>query len=656
MFLKKKYFIFLTLIISINLFSEEIDLAKFYIKKASHFYQNGKHDLSQEYIIKSREYSERFPELYYISNLLLPDNKTTLSQKRKNAENIVKNLRNGFLIDNYELLKQAAKVFEKVRDFNKSSELYDRYISDRNKNKLSDYIEYVKMLFNSDLNNKYKKIPAIINKANQIYDSLHLNYFMLLFEILYKNIDNTIFEKKLGVLISHNYSSTRILYLRSIQYDDMKNLKGVLTEYNNLLDKGNIEAGFNKRITYNLLKRSGKFKEEDVVNLLAKWELLGNDDQKTIDILGNKNIRDIVNKNEDLKNTLINFTGVRRKDTDNDGNWEVFFEYKNGIVVNKIVDKDQDGIYETGQSYFDNGKIKNYLDYNMDNSNYNKYVFNERDSSLLKVEIIKGDKLFKQYTMVQSSIFPDINKLDQIKLANILEYVAYEESWKDGYNITNYFNEKKEYEYLDNNNNGIYEKKIFYDNGMIDEVLSDLNEDGNFEKHEIYKNSELKETMYKTIENLETYDYKEVYFKDKVDKYWDNNLDNIFEIYIEEFNNGMSNKRFDIDFDGDYEYLYQYKNNLQKGIYYIAGDKKVLLKEYKEPYKEKKKNWKIVTIQDLEKVIIPDNIILEEKKSLSGMFSYNGKKFYFKNGLVKNELFSYRLFLINNVIYLFEIY
>jgi len=656
MLFKKKYIFFLIFIITFCLFAEETDLAKFYIKKAHAFYKDQKYSVSREFLTKSEEYSKKFPELYYISNQLLPDNKSNMYQKRLNAENIVKSFNNGFLISNYDLLKQSATIFENVREFRKSDELYSRYVLDRNKTKLSDHLAYINMLFKSDLTNKLKKIPERIHKADQIFDSIHLDYFMLLFEVQYKNISDAEFDKKLKILISHNYSPTRVLYLRSIKYNDQKRINEVLGGYNDLHKSNNIESGFSKRILYNILARSANLQQNDIIYLLNQWKAIGNNDQKTIDILRNKKIKSIVNKSEDLKKYFINYTGVRRRDIDEDGNWETHFEYKNGEIVNIVNDHNQDGIYESRETYYDNGKIKNYLDYDADNFDYDKYTFNEKDSSLLNVEIMKNNRLYKRFTMIQSAVFPDTKRLYQLKIKDLIKQVAYEENWEKGYNITNYFNEEKEFEYVDDNNNGIYEKKIFFEKGIINEVLRDINEDGNYETIEIYMKNKLKESMYKTVENLETYDYKEVYYSNKISKYWDNDLDGMYEIYIDEYNNGTVYKMFDIDFDGKYEYLYEYKNSIQKGIYYIENNKHILLKEFNEPLKEKKKNWKIITTKDLKEVETPDNIMIENKRYLSGMFTYDGQKYFFKNGLIKNEFFSYRLFFINNVVYLFEIY
>ncbi len=68
---KKKFTVLL--IISIFIFfvsGEETDLAKYYLKASYDYYNNSKFELAKMNLEKSINLYEKFPEAYYISNLL----------------------------------------------------------------------------------------------------------------------------------------------------------------------------------------------------------------------------------------------------------------------------------------------------------------------------------------------------------------------------------------------------------------------------------------------------------------------------------------------------------------------------------------------------------------------------------------------------------
>ena len=171
-----------------TIYSEEIELAKFYLKKALYYYQDNNKDLSKQFLQKSFGYSNKFPEYYYISNLILSNNKTNMALKKFNANMIIKNLDNSFLIGRYELLKQACLIFERIRDFNKSIEFFERFLSISNRNLEDDYINYIEMLFKSNNKANYNLIPEIIKRAKKLYASLHFDYYLILYKIKFKNI------------------------------------------------------------------------------------------------------------------------------------------------------------------------------------------------------------------------------------------------------------------------------------------------------------------------------------------------------------------------------------------------------------------------------------------------------------------------------------
>ena len=656
--------IFVAIIIFVSTFSilpSENELAKFYLNKAYSYYKSNRQDLTKQYLLKSYEYSKRYPEYYYIANKLLVDDKNHRAGKKDNVDKIIKNLNNSFLINHYELLKHSAEIYRRIRNFTKSAELYDKIVSIQNYGREEDYIDYIEVLFNLRSKHGRRAISMVIQKAKQIYGSLNFDYYLLYYNILYKTIDRNVFINKLNVLTSNNYSNTRILYLRVLFFNDSKKILKCFYEYLDLKDKKRIESGYRKKIIFELLKKSDYFSKDRIVKLLEEWNSVAQDNYKTLSLLKNKRIRGIVTANLKLNELYLKYTGVRVRDEDEDGDWEIYYEYKRGIVIEQINDENQDGIYEIKLIYEGKKKIKEYFIYENSNVNYRKFIFNSIDQSLLFIEHYKENSLCERITLSQSLYYPDRKILRKINKKTVLPYVVCIENWDPGYSKTNYFQTNSECKYVDANDNKIFEKKIFYkDNNLIDKILKDLNEDGNYEMYEKYENGKRKTILYKTEENLSEYDYKEELLADRLTKSWDYNCDGIFEFVIEELNSGVVYEKFDINYDGQYDYMYKIYDSTRE-LYRIDGKevnfkKKELVKEYSDFGKLNKKNWNVISVKNLKYIKIPEEIFIENKRKLSGVYKYNNKKYYFKNAMIVNDSFSYRLFFINNVIYLFENY
>ena len=368
MFIKKKLLVIIICIsFIISIAGEEIELAKFYLKKSFYYYQDKKKNLSNDYLSKAYEYSKEFPEYYYISNLLLPDNKSNMALKESNAENILKKIDNSFFIDNYELLKHAALIFENVRNFDKSIEVFNKFLLTSNRILREDYVNYIEMLFNTNNIAKLNLIPNVIKNANKLYDSLDFNYYSILYEIITKKIKETEFNKNINVLISNNYSQTKVLYLKILFFNNSKNLSMLYNEYIKMKKYNIIEAGVKKRLIFNLLKKAYWLSQAQILVLLEDWNHIGQQDQQTNILLINKKVLGIIKNNKALNESYLKYTGVRRRDEDEDGNWEEYFEYKDGIAIKKINDKNQDDIYETEVHFFDNGYIREYLRFKFPN-------------------------------------------------------------------------------------------------------------------------------------------------------------------------------------------------------------------------------------------------------------------------------------------------
>ena len=73
-----------------------------------------------------------------------------------------------------------------------------------------------------------------------------------------------------------------------------------------------------------------------------------------------------------------------------------------------------------------------------------------------------------------------------------------------------------------------------------------------------------------------------------------------------------------------------------------------------EKNKSNNKNWTIISVKDIKELSVPDNIIVSDKRSLSGYYYYKGGQHFFKRGIIKSSDFSYRLSLLDEKIFLFE--
>jgi|GEM_PF-1501316 len=659
--LNKIIFLFIiTIFININIFPEE-DLSKFYLTKSYEYYKENKKELALQLLNKSYEYSKKLPEYYYISNLLLEGNRKYLNIKRINAKMILDNIGNAYLINEYELLKNAVKIFGEVKD-------YEIYISANNKLftyksmvVIEDYLDFINIIIYSGIDEYISLIPSVIIEAKKLFNSIDLDYFWLLYKVKVniknKDFDINEFNKNIRLFYANNYPIIKIIYLKALFFNDAKNINDSYKEYksipNNQIEN---EVMFKKRILFEFLKKVDYFSNKIIPDLLNEWAEIGNNDYKTEILLKNKKIYDFINKDKNLKKMLIEYTGIREKDDNEDGEWEELYKYEKGIVIEKIVDKNQDNVYEELYIFFNKGNINEYISYLNGDKEYKKYIFNENDMTLQYIDYYK-DKIREYRETFDKSLI----KYEEGKLNNILnkenqKYVTLREEWTPVHKRIKLYKNQVIYEEFDIDNNDVFEEKAFYKDGVKNEVLKDLNGNNIYEIYEGYENNKLKFIKYKTDESLKEYNYIEYLTNNnKILKYWDNDYDGIFEILIEDYNNGVYLTKFDINFDKKYDYAYEYKNGQPNALYRLKDDSMILLKKYKQTEKEKKLKWRIISVNDIDKLLIPDDIYLKDKNKLSGTFIYKGKKDIFKNGKVENEFFRYKLFIIGNEIFLLDI-
>jgi hypothetical protein len=641
--MKKIVFPFFIILISSYLYCEDVDIAKTYLRDAQNSYNTKQVSITKQYLDKSFGFSERLPEYYYFSNLILSDDQSDLSIKRNNSDKILSNLTNLFLIDEYDFLTQTAKIYEQTHEYKKSYESYLKLFQIEGKDLKNDYINCLKMLFNSNIQDK---IPEIIIKAKQNYEIIDLYYYNLLYKIKFTKLPIADFSRDLNILISNNFSETKILYLKALYSPKVYN------EYISL--KGKIDPSYKKRIIFTILSRPQNLSGSEILKLSTDWiEAQGLIDSRTNILLKNSTFVKLIEPDKALKQQYFNYSGTRIKDVDEDGYWEENDLYKNNILIEKITDSNQDGVYETSFKYGFDGKIKEFIKYK-NLSDYVKYNFNQIDISLVSADYYENKKLVKKDNLLKSSLYIKSNDYSVLNENFINKYIDTVETFDGGHKITKMNQGQIQYEYVDADNNGIFEYKNIYKNNIQVETLKDLNGNGIYEIKEVYKNGKLSEIFCKTDENSANFDYIEKNTGDGIEKYWDNNNDGIYELLIKELNNGTTYKMFDFDYNGKYDYVYELKGKIPVKLYEIKNEKWIIIKYLNEKSEHKLNNWIIISIKETEKIIIPDSINIKDKESVSGIFSFMGKRNFFENGIIKSDSFNYKLFLLNDQIYLLD--
>lgn len=642
----RKYFLIIIFSIPLFLFSEEIEIAKRYIKKAYLLVEKN-HNLTNYFLDKSFEYSKELPEYYHLKNFLLNNTRENIIVKKKNANEVIKNLQNSFLIDIYTLLKDAIVVNKIGRNYTECIKLYKILLDYQDRYLYDDYIDYIEMLFYAG---NYKLMSSIIEQAFQNYSTLDLTYYWLLANIKYTKMSNNRSILFLNQLAANDYPLTKILYLKILYSTSKNELIKVFNQYKQLNSSGMLLADFHKKIIYEFFMKKDLLLESDLKELLKQWIMIsGLEDYRTDIIIRNSDL--LIENDEQLKQVIKFYTGSRLKDMDEDGIWEEYYSYENGELKEVIYDHNQDGVFEKKNEYYSVNKLKSMYFYSEINT-YQKYNFNRYDNSLYMIENWDNNKLTEKIYFSKSMFFP-VNKID-LNNNKVIKYIDYKIAYQDeGIKYQKYHAGKLKFINYDYNNDGFYEYKQFYQAGVLIEAIRDTSGDKNYDTKEKYQDGKLKFIFTRTDPVYAGYDYKEEILRNGVIKYWDENQDGIFEIAAEEYN-GILNKKFDINFDGIFDYLYQEISGKSTALYQFVNGKPKRVEFLDMRDLTRKKGWIIISVNNIDNLEIPESIQIDDLKTFSGIFVYKGEKKYFKKGIIENDFFSFRIFILNGVIYLFD--
>lgn len=626
-------------------FAGEREIGENYIKKAN--LQMGRNSRMAAYFLdKAYDYSQDIPEYYYLRNRLIPDSRDNLHLKRQNADLLIESLGNYFYIDEYTLLKSAIDIYEKTRSYEKCIALYKILLSYKDRYLLDDYRRYIEVLFYAD---RADLVEEAVKEAMRSYSSLDLVYYRMLAGIRQGSLSGISFVNSLSRLYANNYSATRQLYLKVLFYSNPEIISGLVAEYYALFDIGGISAGFNKKILYQLIIKSEALTEESRNRLLTSWvEARGLSDYRSNRILEAGLFP--ADATSDLAAAFFNYTGMRSRDSNDDGLWEEFYRYEKGGLKDVIFDMDQDGLYERRVEFYERRSVKSIYIYRS-RYDFDKYHFNRVDGSLVYVERHLDGEVTEKTHFFSSLLVPTDS--EQLKWDNLVSYVDYKEYFTEGYTYEKYFNGEIEYINYDYDEDGLFEYKKLFTDGMLVEGLRDTVGDGIYDTLERYQGGRLKYLFTRTDPAFEGYDYKEEVIAGGLIKSWDENHDNIFEIAIEEYD-GLIYEKYDINFDGKYDYVFKTVKKSSRTLYRVSNGRYQEINSREITADDGKKGWILVSAKDISGLETPDWIDLKDEKNYSGIFSYKGEKFFFKKGLIEGEKFRYRTYIIEGKLFLFD--
>ena len=630
----------------LTLFSNEIKIAENYIKKSFQQIEKNK-KLADYFLDQSFEYSRKLPEYYFLKNRLLNNRRVNMYLKKENAENIVLYLHNSFLIYNYTLLKETIAIFEKTHAYEKCIGLYTILLDYHDRELYDDYIKYIKLLIAAE---EYGLIIRITENALERYYTLDLIYYNLLAKLKTDSASLTDYREIYSRLKSNGYPAARLLYLKSIFTDSSSQLASMLDEYSGYLDKNQLNPGFKKIILYEFYHKKHFLDLEHKEKLFSYWiEANGLSDYRTGIII--KDAYFSPDNTGDIAPQFLLYTGIRTKDIDNDGLWEEMYQYRDGKLRESVIDSNQDGIYENRTEYYFSGSIKHIYKYNKPDEYY-QYRYNERDNSLEFIEKRRENRTIEKITLKSSSFFQE--GTSPPAPGSLLKYIDHIEYYPSGKIFKKFHNGIVQHIYFDSDNDGFFEYKQFFHQGLLIEGLRDTSGDRFYDTMEKYSGGSLKNIFTKTNPSYSSYDYKEEITESGIIKYWDENRDNLYEIAVEEKGN-IINKKFDINFDGKYEYIYQTIKNKSENLYRIENGKWIMLESHSKGIIQTGKGWVIVTAAEPDTMELPDKILIQDNKNTHGIFRYQNEKYFFKFGVIETGKFKYKIFRINNTLYLFDI-
>lgn len=628
--------------------ASDSEIAKTYLRRAMINRDNSQ--ISLHMINEAKEYSVTFPE-YEFLQLENCRNTGNFSNAEKYLRDMLVKRNKAFLLDDYDIDLQAARIYHYLHSYKEALPFYESAVGTNGKKTYGNYLEYLSCLFLADA--PKSQVLPVLQKVSSLFSNQEIVFYQILYSFKFSESPFGEPIRLIRQLENNGYYPQEILYLKSFLVKDEEELGRFAEKMSQMSD---ISKKWGRDIVYGLLERFTVTDENILRKCLSLWkEYDGNNDVRTFRFLTYSPLGEWIKSNEDFAQ-WVTFSGVRVVDTDDNGKPELTVKVKDGIVINRSEDKNQDGIIENEFIFYDNGKIDEIF-VRDDYKNYWNYNFNQYDSSLLTAENIRaGNVTEKNYMLKGAFVFNENQPLPILQDS----LVDYREEYFDGEILRIKFSDGKiVLKEKDSDSDGFFEYSAHHKNGVISEAFIDMNKDGEPDLHEIYHNGKLVQCESGYSKTTGVYYYKEIFQNSEIEKYWDNNKDLVYELLEKTLTSGIIQSYFDLNNDGTYDYLHERMQDGSYGVYTLNSDR---TKKHKitsvsaEKRAKKMKGWIVISSRNADLLPIPDEINFSDIKSecMKGAFSYKNQKFYFSDGLLKSSDFNFRLVRNGEKLFLFD--
>jgi hypothetical protein len=628
--------------------ASDLQIAKSYLKRAMVNRDNPK--IVSHLCNQAKEYAVCFPEYEYLQ-LEVCHETGDFSDALQYLQDMQAKQNKAFIIDDYDIASQAARTYHYLHSYREALPFYKKVVAQTDKKNAGDYLKYLSCLFASGV--APSQILPVLQEASALFSNQEFVFYQVLYSV--KSSSNPFGEPAALIrsLENNGYATQETQYLKSLLIKNQDELGAFIND----LQNKQIDAKWGRDIVYGLLERFTVTDENILDTCMSLWnDYAGNADVRTFRFLSYSPLAEWIKSNEKFAHWTV-FTGSRTTDIDGNGKAELVVSVKDGIITNRSEDKNQDSVVEREFAYFDNGKIdKVYTREN--NTDFQCYTFNEYDSSLLTAEFIKDSKITERNAFIKGAFVFTENQPFPVLQDNLIDY---REEYFDNETVkTKFANAKVVMTEKDRDGDGYFEYRALYESGVIAQAFIDMDKNQTPDMHEVYRNGKLVQCEAGYSNTTGVYYYKEVFAKDGIEKYWDNDKDLKYEIFEKTFSDGLVQSYFDVNKDGIYDYMQEKTKDKNVSVYAVNPDKtkkrKIAASVVKQKNIAKTRGWTVISARDSARLAIPDDISFfdTDSKNASGTFSYKKQKFYFSDGLVKSADFNFRLLRNGEKLFLFD--
>jgi hypothetical protein len=645
--------VIITLFSLLFLHSEEISMSRFYLSSAWESLQAGKATLAREQLELAGEFSRSFPEYWYLSIKLHDRDRNVAWQTAEMADKMIENMDSLYLFTPYRCYREAARVYSRLMDTEKAIKSFEKVLGYKSMVQDQDYYDYLELLL---IAGDHGSIDRVLQAARKSTGSMELTWYRLRSLAARGIYDIQSVGDDLAALTSGGFSKTRILYLQSLFIKTAGNADSVYKSWVLMRDADSVEPGYHKEILAQLLNRASLLRRSYTDTLLNNWvQYRGLQDYRTDLMMQDRSIVAALGSNRSLADNFKQYSGIRTRDINRDGEWEEYRELNDGIVVFRQVDSNQDGLIEAEYRFTMMGSPMNASLRNPDGT-VTRFLFNPKDYSLVSLTVVEDDRKIKTVFLQGSTVFPTLESLESVTVESVLSNIDRVERHEGVRSQTKYFDGAVQYRRVDSNMNGIIERHEFFKDGRLFEVLRDIDEDEFFELKEEYgPDGKLDRVLYKSRNDLTLYDYYEDYTSAETVRFWDMDFDGIYETSVVQKRNGLEWKRVDVDFDGKYDFIFEMQKSKVLRMQHVDKNTWIRMRMHKAPDGEKQLNWVVVSASPIDTLELPDSIDFDTGAYRSGIFWHKNTRAFFDDGIVKNRYFQYKIEAIGGKIYLFDL-